>query len=123
MNKNVRVVLLDDADEAYKKLNFIVGEQISLGKQSSFEIQLLKSIKQKLEFIKTNSHYGDPIKKSLIPDEYVKKYGRINLFRVELTGFWRMLYMLRGSEVEVVAFVLDILNHENYDKKFGYRGR
>ena len=28
-----------------------------------------------------------------------------------------------GTEIEIIAFVLDIIDHPDYDKKFGYRGR
>ena len=72
---------------------------------------------------KNNFQYGDPIKKDLLPEEYKKKYGITNLFRVELPYFWRMLYTtLQGnSEIEIVAFVLDIQDHDKYDKMFGYR--
>lgn len=122
MNKPVRVVLLGDADKAFKKLNEIVGKQIEYGRESSEEIQLLKSIKQKIEFIKSNPFYGDPIAKNLMPDEYKIKYGAINLFRAELSQFWRMLYTLKGNEIEVVAFILDIVDHPTYDDKFGYKG-
>ena len=75
--------------------------------------------------IKVNPHYGDPIPKYLIPKEYVVKYGVTSLFHVELSGFWRMLYTLTNGEeeVEIIAFVLDIINHKEYDKKFGYKGR
>ena len=123
MNKPVRVVLLGEADTAFKKLNEIVGKQISLGKESSDEIQLLKSVKQKIDFIKANPFYGDPIKKELIPEEYQKYYHATNLFRVELSGFWRMIYTLKGDHIEIVAFILDIIDHPSYDKKFGYRKR
>lgn len=34
-----------------------------------------------------------------------------------------MIYTLRGSEVEIIALVLDIIDHKDYDKKFGYRKR
>ena len=44
MNNPVRVILLDDADEAYKKLNEIVGKQIKEGKENTEEMQLLRSI-------------------------------------------------------------------------------
>lgn len=123
MNKQVRVVLLDGAEEEFKKLNEIVGHQIKSGKESSEEIQLLKSIKQKIGFIKNNPFYEDPISKNLIPKEYKIKYKTINLFRVELSQFWRMLYTLKGDNVEIIAFVLDIINHQEYNKKFGYKKR
>lgn len=123
MNKPVRVVLLGDADKAFKKLNEIVGNQIESGKENTEEMQLLKSIRQKIDFVKANPFYGDPVAKNLIPPEYKIEFAAINLFRVELSGFWRMFYTLKGDKIEVVAFVLDIIDHPTYDKKFGYRKR
>ena len=115
--KSVRVVLSPEAEEAYKQLN-------GLAVNSKLEKSILNSIKKKVELIKINPHYGNPIAKNLIPREYVLKYGVTNLFRVELSGFWRMLYTLTNDETEVVivAFVLDIIDHKEYDKKFGYKG-
>lgn len=120
MNKPVRVILLDEADSEYKKLNEIVGQQIKEGKENTEEIQLLRSIKQKIEFIKANPFYGDNIAKGLIPKYYVVKYNAKNLWRAELINFWRMIYTIKGDQVEVICFVLDILSHKDYDKKFGY---
>lgn len=121
MNKSVRIVLLGEAEKAFRKLNEIVGRQIEAGKENTDEMQLLKSIKQKIDFIKANPFYGDPVAKKLIPQEYKTEHGAVTLFRVELSGYWRMLYTLKGDHVEIVAFVLDILDHPTYDKKFGYR--
>lgn len=117
MNKRVRTVLIEQAEIEYKKLNEIVGEQIKEGKENTQEMQLLKSIKQKLEFIKANPFYGDNIPKKLIP----KEYNVQNLWRAELINFWRMLYTIRGDQVEVICFILDIMDHNKYNKKFGYR--
>ena len=121
MNKPTRVILLDEADAEYKKLNEIAGQQIKEGKENTEEIQLLKSIKQKSEFLKANPFYGDNVPKKLIPQEYIIKYNAKNLWRVELTNYWRMLYTIKGDQVEIVCFVLDIIDHEKYNKKFGYR--
>jgi len=119
MNKPVRVILIGEADLEYKKLNEIVGQQIQQGKENSQEMQLLKSIKQKIEFIKANPFYGDSISKKLIPAEYNVQ----NLWRTELTNFWRMLYTIKGDQIEIICFVLDIIDHNKYNKKFGYKGR
>lgn len=121
MNKPVRVILLDEAYSEYKKLNEIVGQQIKEGKDNTDEMQLLRSIKQKIEFIKANPFYGDNIPKALISKEYIIKYNAKNLWRVELTNYWRMLYTIKGDQVEIICFVLDIISHKDYDKKFGYR--
>ncbi len=113
----VRVILSPDAEEVYKKLN----SEAETNKQSKM---IFNAINNKKELIKANIHYGNPIAKNLIPQEYIDKFGVKNLFRVELPAFWRMLYTLTNNEeIEIIAFVLDIIDHQTYDKKFGYRGR
>lgn len=117
INKPVRVIMIDNAKEAFIKLNEIAGKQIKAGRTNSQEIQLLKSIKNKIELVKQNPFYGDNIKKELIP----KKYNVPNLWRVELSNYWRMLYTIRGDEIEIICFILEIVNHKEYDKIFGYK--
>lgn len=115
--KPVRVILSPEAEEVYKYLN-------KEAPTSKVEKSILNAIEKKKELIKANPHYGEPIGKNLIPKEYVEKYGVTNLFWVELPMFWRMLYTLTNdeSEVEIIAFVLDIIDHKKYNKKFGYQG-
>ncbi len=117
MKRNVRVILIDKAIAEYNRLNQIVCEQKIERRESTFEIQLIRSINQKIEFIKANSFYGDNIPKKLIPNEY----NAGNLWRVELIHHWRMLYTIKGDQIEIICFVLDIMDHKEYDKKFGYR--
>ena len=114
--KIVRVILSPEAEEAYKQLN-----EIAAG--SKIERSILNAIDKKRDLIKANPHYGEPIAKDKIPNEYKQKYGVTNLFWVELSNFWRMLYTLTNNEteVEIIAFVLDIMDHDKYNKKFGYR--
>jgi hypothetical protein len=115
--KNVRIVLSSEAKEVFEYLN-------KESNTSKIEKSILNAIKQKSDLIKMNPHYGNPIKKSLIPREYIEKYGTTNLFRIELPNFWRMLYTLTEGEtkIEIISFVLDIINHKEYNKKFGYKG-
>ena len=115
----MRVLLIGQAKEAFEKLNRMVGEQQARGEANSEEMQLLKSIRQKSEILKENPTYGDKIPARLIP----KNLDVNNLFRVELAGYWRMLYTLEGNKVEVIAFILQIIDHPAYDKLFGYRKR
>ena len=115
--KEVRIILSPEAEEVYKRLN----AEAEKNKQSRM---ILNSVNNKIGLIKQNIHYGDPIAKDLIPEEYRTKYEITNLFRVELPAFWRMLYTLTNNEkIEIIAFVLDIIDHSTYDKKFGYKGR
>lgn len=115
--KIVRVKLSPEAEEVYKHLT-------DEAPHSKTERMILKAVNQKVELIKRNPHYGNPIGKDKIPLEYKQKYFVTNLFRVELPVFWRMLYTLTEgeNEIEIIAFVLDFIDHKEYDKKFGYRG-
>ena len=118
-NKKIEVFMINNAKESFKKLNEIVGNQIKEKKKNSFEIQLLNSIKQKISLIKRNPFYGNQIHKKLIP----KKFNASNLWRIELNNFWRMLYTIKGNEIEIVCFILQICNHKEYNKLFGYKNK
>jgi hypothetical protein len=119
--KPVRVILTSDAKIEYEQLNQTVGGEISKGVKKSEHQTLLNSIKQKIEFLKHNPEYGIHIEKKKIPKEYVEKFDAENLWKVDLSGYWRMIYTIRGSEVEILTVVLDIIDHKRYDKKFGYK--
>ncbi len=117
MSKPTRAVMIGDAQQAFDKLNTIAGEQLKEGKTNSDEIQLLNSIKQKVELIKQNPFYGDSIKKDQIPNIL----SVTNLWRVELSQYWRMLYTIKGDNIEIVCLILHVIDHEDYNKLFGYR--
>lgn len=85
-NRPVKVILKGQAKEEFEELNRLAGEQQARGISNSEEIQLIKSIRQKVDLIKENPMYGNNIPKKQIP----KSLGASNLFRTELTGRWRM---------------------------------
>jgi len=119
--KPVKVITTGAAKEEFDELNHVVGEEIAKGITTSDHQTLLNSIKQKVDLLKLNPEYGIHIPKDRIPKEYVTKYDVNNLWKVNLSGAWRMIYTIRGSEVEIISLILDILNHTDYEKKFRYR--
>jgi hypothetical protein len=119
--KPVKVIITGSAKEEFEDLNKVVGEEISRGVTSSDHQTLLNSIKQKIEFLKDNPEYGIHIPKNRMPKEYIKSYDVNNLWKVNLSGAWRMIYTIRGNEVEIISLILDILKHRDYEKKFKYR--
>ena len=119
--KPVIVKITGDAKEEFEELNKLVGEEIAKGITNSDHNILLNSIKQKIEFLKENPEYGIHIPKDRIPKEYVINYDVNNIWKVNLSGAWRMIYTIRGSEVDIIALILDILDHRDYEKKFGYK--
>ena len=111
LGKEVRVLLKGQAKESY----------IELKKREDKESKsILNSVERVTNILKENPQFGNPIKKGLIPDE-LKKLGVQNIYRVELSNYWRMLYTLEGNEISIFLFVLKIFNHKEYNKLFGYK--
>ena len=109
--KEVKVFMIGQAKESY----LLLKNQTDKESQS-----LLNSIERITEILKSNPQYGDTISKRLIPKSLITE-GIQNLYRVELSNFWRMLYTIEGTKIEILVFVLKIMNHKEYDKLFGYK--
>ena len=123
IKKKIVIKLVGDAEKAFNDLNRIVGEQRSNGITSSKDITLLNAINRLFDVIANNPFYGENAKKDLIPKEYRQKYDADNLFIADLPDYWRMIYTLESDEIEIIAFVLDIIDHDEYNKKFGFSKR
>jgi Txe/YoeB family toxin of Txe-Axe toxin-antitoxin module len=82
------------------------------------DTQLLKSISRALDKLKEKPFAGDNVPHNLWPMEFEHLP---NLFRMELSQFWRLLYYVTGDEVRVISVVFEIADHTLYDKIFGYK--
>ena len=82
---------------------------------------MLRSINRTKELLKKNPFAGNQVQKRLIPKEYINKYDIDNLWRIELANRWRLIYAITGNQIEIINFVIDILNHKNYNKVFRYK--
>ena len=116
--KEVQVVLSKEAKREYDELKILVEEEQKKGATNSFNQQLLKSIDNKIEYLKMNPLAGDHAQKPL-PSNLVSKYDINNLWIIDLVGYWRMLYTLNTSEVEIISLILEWMGHDKYDKTFG----
>ena len=116
--KEVRVILSKDAKREYDELKILVEEEQKKGTTNSFNQQLLKSIDNKIGYLKMNPLAGDHAQKPL-PPNLVNKYDINNLWIIDLVGYWRMLYTLNTSEVEIISLILEWMGHDKYDKMFG----
>jgi hypothetical protein len=109
--KEVRIVLKGQAKDSY----------LELKKRKDKEAKsILNSIERVKEILKDNPQYGDPIAKKLIPKSLLQIEIQ-NLYRVELSNYWRMLYTIEGNEINIFLFVLSIVDHKEYNKLFGYK--
>src|SRR3989344_3843535 len=86
-------------------------------------IMVENTLKNMDESVITIADLKRKLPKQINPYEDKIKYEANNLVRVELPNFWRMLYTLTEgeSQIEIIAFVLNVLNHKDYNKKFGYK--
>ena len=82
---------------------------------------ILRSIERVKNWLKDNPFVGEHVQKNLIPKQYVDKYGVTNLWRIDLSNYWRLMYTIQSDEVEIIDFILNIMNHKKYDKLFGYK--
>ena len=82
--------------------------------------RLFKEIENALNTIKQNAFFGRNVKKKLIPKELIQKYKISNLWIYNLRKDWRLLYTITNNGVEVLAIVLDWMNHKDYEKLFKF---
>ena len=113
------VKIIGAAEAALEKLEEQVYAAEATGKTpSKSDKQLLKSIERALNLLKKNPFSGKPVPHNLWPEDFSRLP---NLFRMELSQFWRLLYYVAGDEVRIISIVFEICNHKHYDKLFGYR--
>ncbi|MBI4154532.1 hypothetical protein HY498_00395 [Candidatus Woesearchaeota archaeon] len=119
--KEVKVILSEETKGVYNELKQIVEKELKKKISSSFHQTLLRSIERVKDLLKENPFAGDQIKKRQIPLKYIIKYGANNLWRIELADRWRLIYTITGNQIEIINFIVDIFNHKDYDKVFGYK--
>ncbi len=122
MHKEVEVKFDEDAYKEYEELQELVAKGKSPKKKLTYE-QLLSSINTAIKNLKANPYYGDLIPRKYISKGVFERYGTDKIFRVKLVGYWRLLYTLIGEDVKIIAFILEFMDHDRYDKIFGYRGK
>ncbi len=122
MKKPVIIQFDEEAYNEFQNLQEAVANNKHSKNKPTYE-QLLTSINTALKNIKANYRYGDLIPRRLISKTTRDKYGTDKIFRVELVGYWRLLYTLIGDEVKIIAFILEYMDHNKYNKIFGYKKR
>jgi len=55
------------------------------------------------------------------PRYYVEKWNLTNLFKCDLRQGYRVTYTLQFEGAGMAVILLELLSHDEYDKRFGYR--
>ena len=118
--KNIKLILSVDETDEYNLIKNIVEDELRREVSSSIHQSIFRSIERVKIWLKENPFAGDQIRKGQIPKHYIQKYGVNNLWRIELSNYWRLIYTIKSDELEIIVFVLDISDHKKYEELFGY---
>ena len=110
-----RVISTAEFDGQYTKLK----ETAEKGNGAS-QI-LLKKVDKAIGKLKENYKAGDHVPKDRIPPFYMMNYGITNLWKLNIDQDFRLIYTIRGTEVEVMSVLLEFFDHKAYNKRFGYK--
>jgi len=119
--KETWVQFSEEANNEYTTLQKQVLEEQHQGKENSFNMQLLKAIEREKNNLKINPQFGRHIPRKNIPKQASERYGTDRLWKIELVGYWRLIYTIIGDEVKIISFILEFMDHKKYDKIFSYK--
>lgn len=114
MKKNGRITKVAFVDASLRK----ACEELEMGKHD--EQQLAKFIGRAFDDLRSNPFCGIRIPSKYWPKEYVTKYSINNLWKYDLPDGWRLIYTVRGNELEIISVILEWFDHKNYERRFGY---
>lgn len=120
-DKQKEVNFSESADIEYKNLQKLALEDLKKG-LNSFNVQLLKAIKRIIVNLRIDPQFGVHIPRKNISKETIKRYNTDRLWKADLVGYWRLIYTLYGDEVKIISIILEFMNHDKYNKIFGYSG-
>ena len=79
-----------------------------------------KALIRAIETIKQDPRVGRNVIKKLIPKSLIKKYDIANLRIYNLPTAWRMVYTITSNEIELIAVILNWMNHKDYERLFNF---
>jgi hypothetical protein len=102
------VVFADDSIE--RAFNYLPENNIIKG-----------AIRRAISNLKEDIFCGKNIPKKQIPREYIKKYDIDNAWWYPLPDGWRLIYSVSTPDnIEILAVILDYLDHKKYERMFKY---
>jgi len=80
-----------------------------------------KLIKKAINQLSYNYKTGLKLGRSLPIFKYCAgKYGVNNVWKLNISKSWRILYTLVDDEIEIFSIILELVDHKTYDRIGGY---
>ena len=102
------------------KVVFVDKELEESFNQLSDKNPIKKGIAKAIKSIQENFSCGRNVKKELIPKKFIDKYSINNLWIYDLPDGWRLLYSVTSQEIEIIAAILDWMDHKDYERLFRF---
>jgi hypothetical protein len=81
---------------------------------------MYKKIQDMISNLKNDHIVGIRIKLRQVPSYYIRKHDVNAVFKVDLPGAWRLIYGIMVIHDEKKALLMELFDHDSYDKRFGY---
>ncbi|NHH96665.1 hypothetical protein DYY66_0713 [Candidatus Nitrosotalea sp. FS] len=78
------------------------------------------AVRDVINNLKHDKLVGIRIKQKQIPQHYIKKHDVNAVFKVDLPGYWRLIYGILVIHGEKKALLMELFDHAKYNKRFGY---
>jgi Txe/YoeB family toxin of Txe-Axe toxin-antitoxin module len=110
--KEPRIYFIDiNVEELYNELK----------NSTRFEDKEIHSNLEKAIFkIQENPFCGIRVPSKLWPKEYITRYDIKILYKYDLPNGWRLIYTIRGQNIEVISIIIEWFSHKVYERKFKY---
>jgi len=109
--RQIKVAFVDDKIKSiYDKL--LVG--------TSEERELHKFISRAISDLKLNPFIGIKIPAKLWPKGYSTKHNINSLYKYDLPNGWRLIYTVKGSQLEILSIIIEWFDHKGYERRFKY---
>lgn len=80
-----------------------------------------KKIQGVIKDLKNDRIVGIRIKLKQVPSYYIQKHDVNAVFKVDLPSAWRLIYGILVIHDEKKALLMELFDHNSYDKRFGYK--
>jgi hypothetical protein len=87
-----------------------------LSKNSS----MYKKIRDVIDDLKNDKVIGIRLKQKQIPRYYVKKHDVNAVYKVDPPNYFRLIYGVLVIHGEKKALLMELFDHDKYNKRFGY---